>query len=212
MVEDSLLREVNDAVRADRALALWNRYRPTVVALVVAVILLTAANSAWHYYRQAQGAKALTQLIESQQLLEAGKAQDAAQGFAAIAQNHSGELRDLARVWQARALLAAGQKETAIAVLTAAATGGHSLWTDMACLRLAGLDAKAATPCLSAPTATPLVGERAQWSAATQWSLGERDAAVAGIEKLIGAETTTQESRAQLLEWLTIIKAQKGRE
>jgi hypothetical protein len=211
MVEDSLLREVDEAVRADRALAWWNNNRRTIVVCVAAVILLTAANSAWNYYRQVQGAKALTQFIDSQQLLEEGKADEAVLGFEAIASSHRGELRDLARVWQARALVKAGQKDTAITVLATAARDGDSLWSDIACLRLAGLDATAALPCLTSAKATPLVGERAQWAAAAQWSNGERDAAIKGIEKLIGAESTTQESRAQLMQWLSIMKAQKGR-
>ena len=205
---DSLLKEVDDALRADRAAGLWNKHKGSIIALVAALILGTAINSGWQQYRQAQGGKTLLALTKNQELLKAGKAEDAAKGFAEVAASAEGDLQALAQVWQARALIAAEKKDEAIAVLKTA-SAGTSLWADIACMRLAGLDAKAAT-CLSAAAASPLAGERAQWAAATAWGNGDRDAALAALEKLIADENTSQEARAQLLQWQATMKAEKG--
>ena len=91
---DHLLQEVNHALRADRALTLWSRYRPVILALVVALILGTAAHSGWDYYRQVRGEKTMQALSNHQALLVAGQAKAAAEGFGAIAAAQRGALRD----------------------------------------------------------------------------------------------------------------------
>ena len=193
---DSLLREVDEALRADRAMNWWSTHRTRIIMVAVALVVGTAVNSGWQHYREVQGGKVLTQFLENQKLMDSDKAAVAAEGFAAIAHAHRGELRDLAQVWQARALVVAGKKDDAIRVLQSV-SAGKSLWSDIACLRLAGLDATQAM-CLSAVHVSPLLGERAEWAAAQAWSNGERDAAIASLEKQSVDAATSQETRARL--------------
>lgn len=208
---DSLLKEVDEALRADRTGALWNRYRLIVILLALALVFATAADSIWQHYRQQLGAQVMLRFNENQRLLKIGKADEAARGFDAIAAAQGGQLRELAQIWQARALVAAGNKSMAIAVLQRAAdSGSNSLWSDIACMRLSGLDTVAATPCLTAGNDSPLRIERAQWAAGIAWGKGDSEAALSGIEQLIADPESSQKARAQLTQWLAVVKARKG--
>ena len=207
---DNLLREVDEALRADRAAAFWQKNRSAIVTLIVAVIVATAAHSAWQKYREVQGGKVLVQFSDGEKLLQQNQPKEAAAKFESIAQNASGEQADLARIWQSRALVMAGDKEGAVAALKAA-TGGSNLWSDIACLRLAGLDAAAATDCLSAKKQTPMAAERAQWAVANQWASGDQAGAIAKIEAMLEDPNISQDSRMMLSQWLATMKAQEGK-
>lgn len=206
---DNLLQEVDAALRADRAGALWNQHKKTLITFIVVLILATAANSIWQHYREARGGEMLANLIATQQLLEQGKADEAAQGFKKIADGASGEFKHLALVWESRALFAANKKDEATNALKQAVADGNSLWSDIACLRLAGLDAKAAETCLASKNNSPLASTRAEWSAANLWAKGDADGAIAAIEKMLANKETPAESRQRLTQWLATMKAQK---
>lgn len=197
---DSLLKEVDDALRADRASALWQKHKASIIVFVVALVLGTAANSIWQQQREKNGAKTLTALSENQQLLARGDAAGAAKGFEKIASDSSGQVQALALVWQARAHLAAKQTPEAIAVLSTAAKG-NSLWHDIACLRLAGLDANAAAPCLADTKKSPLSAMRAEWSAANLWHSGKSAEAMAALDALIARADTSVDTKARLTQW-----------
>lgn len=202
---DSLLQEVDEALRADRAAALWEKHKRSVIAALAALVLGAAIHSGYQHYRESHGGKVMAALVASQQLLDSGKAEDAAKGFAAIADANGGELKSLALVWQSRALLASGKKGEAVKALTTA-SAGSSLWSDVACLRLAGLDGAAAKACLNSTENSPLAAARAQWAAAGNWEAGDVAAAKASLEKLVADESTNQETRTQLTQWLAVMK------
>lgn len=60
-----LLREVDEAMRAERMKRLWEQHGNTVVMVVAALILGTAANSGWKAYKTHQAQKQTTVLIEA---------------------------------------------------------------------------------------------------------------------------------------------------
>ena len=206
---DSLLKEVDAALRADRAGALWARHRSTVIAVIVALLVGTAASSAWHSYREAKGGEMLLKLTDAQKQLEGGKPAEAAQAFGDIAAGASGEFKDLALVWQSRALVNAGNTADAVAPLKEAVADGHNLWADIACLRLAGLDAAAAEPCLSAQAESPLAATRAEWAAAALWEKGDVAAAKAAMAKLLADPATSPDTRTKLMQWSAIMTETK---
>ena len=204
---DSLIKEVNEALRADRAAGLWHKYKRIIILCAFALLLGTAAHSGWQHYRHVHGGKTLLQFSEGQKQFDAKQFGEAALSFAAIAQDNRGELRELALVWRARALVAADKTSEAIQALTAASTG-KSLWADIACLRLAGLDEKAAT-CLALEHQSPLADERAQWAAANAWATGDPTAAITTLDRLIADEHTSEDTRTQLMQWQAVMKAEK---
>lgn len=204
---DHLLQEVDSALRADRAALWWSRYRRWIVLSVAGLILSVAAHSAWQHYAELRGGKMLVRLMAAQTLLEKGEAAAAAEGFAAVAAQAGGDLRALAYTWQARALQADGKGEEALTVLAKAAAEGSGLWSDIACLRLAGLDVVAAKPCLSADKRSPLAQDRAVVTIAQNWSIGEKAQARAGLEKLLADSGLDEATRQRLESWRTAMKA-----
>lgn len=206
---DDLVREVNEAMRADRTAAFWKKQQGLIIGIVLAIVLAAAAHSIWQSMRESHGGEVMLQLSDNQRLLAAGKAEEAAAGFGEVVKATSGELKALASIWQARALIVAQKTDEAIAVLTPVSNDGN-LWSDIACLRLAGLSAKNAT-CLSTKKGSPLASERAQWAAAQAWENGEKDAAIASITALIADKNTSQESRVELQQWLGVMKAQQSK-
>ena len=208
---DQMIRDVDDALRADKMHQWWQQNKRAVIAFCVALILGTAANSVWQRQREAKGGHMLAMLSENQQLLASDKAQQAADGFKAIAAEASGEFKDLALVWESRALLASGKKDEAVEPLKEAVSDTSSgLWADIACLRLAGLDANAAAPCLSSKNTSPLASTRAEWAAANQWAAGDTNGAISAIQKQLANKDLTTDSRERLTQWLAVMQTEKG--
>lgn len=203
---DNLLQEVDAALRADRAAAFWNKHRGTLVGVVIAIILGTAANSVWQQMREAKGAKLLTALTENQRLLEQKDYAKAASGFQQVAAQASGEVKALALIWQSRALVAEGKKAEAAEALSQAAGMNAGLWSDIACLRLAGVD-EAKASCLAAKGNSPLMATRAQWAVAQAWAKGDHKDAHARIEAMLADKNLSPEARDRLTQWLAILQA-----
>lgn len=206
---DNLLQEVDAALRADRAADLWNKHKSSIIGVALAIVLATAANSAWQYYRELQGGKTLAALSEAKTQMLAGKNEDAAQAFAHVAASEHGEMKALALVWQARALSSAGKTDEAVKVLSEATATGANLWSDMACLRLAGLDAAAAKSCLEAKDDSPLKELRAEWAVANLWEQGDSATATKSLEAMIADKKTSPDTREQLTQWLAVMNGVK---
>lgn len=202
---DHLLQEVDADVRAERMHQLWARNRSKLLFLVVAILVATAGNSIWTAYEQKRGGELLLALTDAQALYSDGKFTEAAAAFETTATAASGDTQTLAQLWQGRALARAGKNPEAISVLKEASIA-RSVWGDLACLRLATLDAAAAT-CLSDTHDSPLAGQRQEWFAANLWDAGKKAEAAKVLEDLSTAADTTEASRAQLTQWLTTVRA-----
>lgn len=205
---DSLLSEVDADVRAERAAQLWARWRRPLYAAIVAAIALAAGDSIWQHYAEKRGGERMEQLTAAHALYTQGNPKEAAEAFAAVAADTGGELATLATLWQGRALVAANEKDAAIAAFTAAATGAPGLWSDLACLRLASLDNAAAKDCLASTKETPLLNQRREWQAANQWAAGEREQAIATLEELATSPETSKEASTQINQWLGTLRAE----
>lgn len=173
---DSLMREVDDAVRHDRMVALWQRYRLPLLAAALALVVATAGMGMWKRHQEQRAGEAMQQFAIAQAQFEAGDFATAADSFAMLGDlANAGELQDLALLWEGRALEQGGKRKQALARYTSLADkprGGDPVWRDLACLRLAGLAAAKAAPCLKAG-ASPLKGERDLLRAAQLWQDGK---------------------------------------
>ena len=202
---DQLLQEVDADLRADQLHQLWQQYKRTLLFVVIALLVMTAADSLWQNYREKVGGRHMLALSDAQTLFDQGKYTEAAAAFEKAASEVSGETRTLARLWQGRALVRAGKKPEAIAVLKPASED-RSLWGDLACLRLAGLDQSAAT-CLSDTHDSPLAGKRREWHAAGAWQNGDTNEAITTFEELATSSDTTEATRAEITGWLATLRA-----
>ncbi len=202
---DQLLQEVDADLRAERAQQLWRRHRKTVYGAIVLILFATAGQVLWEKHREQKGGELLLAMTEGQNLFNQGKFTESAAIFEKAAADSSGDARTLAQLWEGRALQRAGKKEEAIAVLKTASTE-RSVWGDLACLRLASLDAAAAA-CLSDTHDSPLAGKRKEWSAANAWSNGNVDEAITTFEELATSSDTTEVTRAEISGWIATLRA-----
>jgi hypothetical protein len=210
---DSLLREVDQAMRDDRMAALWQQYRRPILVAMVAIIFGTIGNAKLRDYRETRAGEAMQQLSAARQLFSQKKFDEAAPAFAIIAHHHKGdELGDMANLWQARSLLAANKKSQAITVLSSLAEHPQSrnhVWRDTACLRLVALDATQAK-CLTAEDASPLAAQRTITRAALLWNEEKTSEAQALLEGLINHTKTPASVRDNAKRYLSVIAPTKA--
>ena len=207
-MSDSLFSEVDADVRAERLAQLWARYRRPLFVSILLVLVVTAGHSVWRYQVEKQGGARLAALVAAQDLLKQHKAEEAAAGFAAVAQQSHGDDKTLAEIWQARALLAADKKDEAIAVLKPASARSVSLWSDIACLRLASLDPSA--ECLGKANDSPLIGPRHEWQAANLWAAGNHKQSIALLEELETSPDTNDATRARVSQLLATLRSEQA--
>lgn len=203
---DSLLREVDDAVRHDRMVALWRKYRAPLLAAAIALIVVTAGAGLWKGYQEKRAGEAMQQFTIAQQRYASGEFARAADDFATTADMAPrAALRDLAHLWQGRALAQQGKTAKAIAVFESVATapeGDDLIWRDMACLHLVGLDSTK-TECLKAGD-SPLAGERDLVRAALLWQDGKSEEAASILTRIATTPAYSETLRNRARDYLSV--------
>lgn len=141
MSDDTIFREVNEAVRQDQLKALWNRYGVFVAAAAVLIVVGVAGYKGWVYWRAKQAGDAGARYVGALQLAEQGQAQDARAAFAALAADGPSGYRALARLQIADAEARAGDRAKAVADYDALAADGslRSILQDYARIQAATL-------------------------------------------------------------------------
>lgn len=204
--DDSLLRDVEDAIRHDRMMALWRTYRGPLFAAAAALVVATAGSALWKTYEKNRAGEAMQQFTIAQQRYEAGDFKAAADDFATTAEiGMGGALRDLAHLWQGRALIADGRTQEAVTVLEQVATapeGDDAIWSDLACLHLVGI-APTKTDCLKAGD-SPLAGERALVRAASLWQQGKMEEAAALLDSIAANASYSESLRSRARDYRSV--------
>lgn len=116
---DNFIQELEDDLRRDRHMALWNKYGRYVVAVALVIVIGAAAMVAWRHYRTGERTK--DSLAYNAALLLANQGQGVASDAAlpalrAIAPSSSDSYATLARLQEAALLTRAGKTEEAVAV------------------------------------------------------------------------------------------------
>jgi hypothetical protein len=119
---DEFIREVDEAVRQDQWLKLWRQYGNYIIAAALAVVIGTAAGVGWRTWQQNARLDEARRFAAAEQMLQEDKAAEAAQAFAALAEDSSGGYGVLARLRAAQAQAEAGDREAASAALNRLAT------------------------------------------------------------------------------------------
>lgn len=119
-----VFQEVDEDVRRDLYIRLWRAYGRYVIAGLVLLVVGVAAGVGWTEYReqrmQAEGARFAAAVA----LLDQGRASEAARAFAGIADDAGAGYAALARLREATALIASGDRAGAIAIYDRVAAGG----------------------------------------------------------------------------------------
>lgn len=116
-----IFNEVDEDVRKDKSLELWNVYGKYVIGAAVGVIVVTAAVVGWKNYQLNQSQEQGTQMENAGKLVSETKFVEASEAYAALAANGSEGYQALASLRQASALIAAGKGVEGIAVYDALA-------------------------------------------------------------------------------------------
>jgi len=131
-----IFQEVDEEVRRDQASAYWKKYGRYVIAILVAVILGTAAHVGWREYDKRQRTKDSDAFIAAVDLIRQGKAGEAKEQFAALADKAGAGYAMLSRFRAAAILGESGDLRGAAEAFDAIARAGG---VDDLYLRLADL-------------------------------------------------------------------------
>ncbi|MEE2981329.1 MAG: tetratricopeptide repeat protein [Pseudomonadota bacterium] len=112
-----VFREVDEDVRRDQWLKLWQAYGYYAIAAVVAVVLAVVGGVGWKEHRLSQHQAESEQFAAASRSLAEGQAEVAARQFTVLADSAGNGYGSLARLREAEALAAAGDKTAAGAVL-----------------------------------------------------------------------------------------------
>ena len=105
---DEFIREVDEAVRQDRWLKLWNRYGTYVIAAALAVVIGSAAGVGWRSWQESRRQDEAERYMTAIELLRAERPAEAAAALDALARDSSSGYAVLARLQAAQALGEAG--------------------------------------------------------------------------------------------------------
>ncbi len=111
-----IFNEVDEDVRKDKSLALWNAYGKYIIALAVLIVVVTAAFVGWEKYQESQSQAEGAQFEAAAALMTEKKYDDAAEAFSALAEDGNSGYRPLASLREAAALIAAGQGAEALEI------------------------------------------------------------------------------------------------
>lgn len=187
-----ILREIEDELRRDNLLKLWQRFRTYIIAAVLVVFAIAGGTVAWRDHLKTQREELSAQFFGALTLIGQGKDADAATLFGKIAQN-SGGYALLARFERAQLLAKTGDGKGALAIYDAIATSSD---TDPELRDLAVLLSVMHSPPNSDPKAKikrlePLTKSGNPWrptalylTAAADLKAGDKPAALAIYKKL----------------------------
>jgi hypothetical protein len=137
MSDDSFVREVDEELRQDKAKALWDRYGPLLIGLIILVVAATAAVVMYRSYTERQANASGDRFLSAIELAAAGKTDEAMAGLKSLEEDGYGSYPILARMRQAALAAQSGDSAGAVAAFDAAAadTAIPQAVRDMARLR-----------------------------------------------------------------------------
>ena len=130
-----IFREVEEEVRRERYAELWKKYGDYVIAAVALIVIGAAGYRLWLYYEQRANQQASEAYAAAEQLLESNRADQAATAFAKLADSAPSGYATVARLQNADALEAAGNRDQAIALYKKIAAGDDPLLAAVARIR-----------------------------------------------------------------------------
>jgi hypothetical protein len=212
MSDSQFIREIDEDLRRERLMKLWERYGAYAIAAALLVVAATAAWRGWDWYQTREGAEAGSRFEAALGLAEAGKRAEAEQEFAALAKDATWGYRLLSRM---RLAADAGARDAAAgaAAYDAIAADGSidTAIRDVARLRAAFLLLDTAQVAEIAARVEPLMAPASSFRfsareilALARYRAGEREAARAMFAELaVDPETPPAlRSRAEVMQSL----------
>jgi hypothetical protein len=133
---DEFIREVDEAVRQDRWLAVWKQYSAYIIGAALAVVIGTAAGVGWQNYEAGQRAANARAFAEATDLLSEDRPAEAAAALQTFADRVGGGVAVIAKFRAAEAEKQAGNSEGKLTLLGSLSESGdtRSLYQRLATL------------------------------------------------------------------------------
>jgi hypothetical protein len=139
-VSHDVFREVDEEVRREQLMKLWERYQYLIIGVVLLVVLGVGGWRLYDWNLTQNAAEIGTRFDNAIELADAGKHDEAEKAFAQIAIDGTPAYRQLARLRQAAALAQTDPKAAAALYQQISADGGvEQVLRDLASLRAAGI-------------------------------------------------------------------------
>lgn len=214
-----LLREVDEAVRADNMKRIWDEHKSALITGIAALILGTAAMSFWNSHKYNQNQE------HTGAILTASQSKEPAQALSEAAKDQKGNAQAIGYLNSAALELKAGNKEKALNAYTLAANSKSSDTTlrDLATLQknnlLLDLKPETKTEDLLAELKPITENKKSPWQGEalfmTAFLKGERNkdytGAIADLKTIQGRNDITEsiQQRAQALQSVYDLKLQE---
>ncbi|MEI9886615.1 MAG: tetratricopeptide repeat protein [Rhizomicrobium sp.] len=170
-----IFREVEEEVRRERFEQIWKQYGDYIIAGVALVVIAIAGWQLYQRYETNERLKASETLIAAQELAGAGDIGKATPAFAIVAKDAPGGYAKIARLSQAGALLAAGQRAAAVEIYKKIAAEDRGVLGRVAVIRTAWALADSAPRSEIATLLGPLADAASPWRFAAREILAYAD-------------------------------------
>jgi hypothetical protein len=210
-----IFREIEEELRRDNLLKLWQRYGKYIIAVAVLAIIVAGLVVGWRQHQASERRAQAARYASALTLARSGKEADAAKAFGALAREGGG-YGMLASFEEAELLAKGGDKKAAIAAYDhiAGASGVNPELRDLAVLlsvmhALPDEDAKAAIARLQPLTAggNPWRATALDLTAAAKLKAGDRAGALAIYKQLADDLTAPRGLRARAAELAAALKS-----
>jgi len=131
MAEDvSILQEIDEALRADKAAQFWERHSSAVITFCVVIVLATAVSEFWKSHMRSVHEQQTSELAQAITLAEIGKYSEAISGYEQV-EADGGQLALLAKLQRAQTLAEMKQEDKAIEIYNSIAAGAQGKVPDI---------------------------------------------------------------------------------
>ena len=211
-----IFREVDEELQQERAASLWRRYGGWVIAAAVAIVLGVAGTVLWRDYEASTRADQAAAYEAAASLLEDGRAREAANAFAALAEDGADGYAAISRLRQASALVDADDVAGAVDIYMALAADGSvpAPYGDLARLHGVRLQIGTADTTALNTALAPLLADDNPWyplaretEAAIALAAGDRAAALEIFKALADDAATPGRLRQRASEAVAALEA-----
>lgn len=114
MSDDSFIREVDEELRSDRMKTIWKRFGKLIIAVAVLIVVGTAADRGYQYWKETQASKSGDAFLAALNLAREGETEQALEALRSLEADGYGSYSVLARLRAATVLADAGDYQAAI--------------------------------------------------------------------------------------------------
>lgn len=215
LADDAIFREVDEELRQDRTRQLWEKYGGYALGAAIAVVLGVAGYEGWTAYDKSMREEQGDRYAAADRLAGAGRYEEAARAFADLAADAGAGYATLARLRQAAAMVAAGDREGALGVWDSMAADDsvERVYRDLADLLWALHSVDEGVPEEIAARLEPLIAPDGAWRYAAMETMavlrmrtGENQAARDLFTRIVDDDQAPPDTRSRAREILDALE------